>query len=478
MDISYAIAWQLGRTMAMADRTFAQALVSLRGEAHEAALAAAKAEFLSSSNSHQSRSDVLTALNDLVQALSDPNNLHILSQPSSYPDRWTFTPGTREDISMRRAEIRSLYTKHLELVMQGMAALPSSLHSSDDQPNASAHWPIVLGWLLDRMKLASLPAIYLFNHPDNLPKESIRFFHIDQNWLAAQIDGALSIGNHVSRPTSSPSEADFVDQIRQEIKKNFASYIANPPNPGAICPTGGFFMRSAIVKAFPDLIISAGSSATQILSTSELSEDVLMSLMSHSEIQGAPSSDPAIVISQPPHQQRFALGEHLDQTTLNFPYKKVYTVEGSAPQGPWGPTGVEDTFSPNSMKPNSIYDWSSRIINLQNLAKRTLTVLQQSMPPTAFDLTDVLSSAAMALQLNDPLYQLVFVDSALPGEWGTAPLYGSGFSDNTKDSMLRARVTASTTGQADKKIAVPSPPKAAPETSKKGRGAKHALKGT
>ncbi|KAF1949173.1 hypothetical protein CC80DRAFT_510807 [Byssothecium circinans] len=455
MDISYATAWQVGREMAMADRTFAQALVSVRGEAHEAALPAAKAEFLSSSSSHQTRTNVLNTLNELVQAINDPYNLPILAEPTSSPQRWTFTPGTREDLSTRRAEIQALYSKHLQLVLQKMTtSFPRAAMSTDNESSTCAHWPIVSEWLLDRMKLVNLPAIYLLNHPDNLPKESIRFFHVDQNWLAVQIDGALSIGNHVSRPTSSPSQADFIDQIRQLIKENFASYIANPPNAAAICPTGGFCLRSAIVKAFPDMIISSASKETQILSTSGLSEDTLLTLMTHTETQDTHSLDPAIIISQPPHQQRFALGGHLDKESLTFAYKKVYTVDGSAPQGrPWGATGVEDIFLASSDLTNSIYDWSSRMVNVKELAVRTLKELKIHMAPTDFDLKDTLSSAVMAVELNDPLYQLVFLNPTASREWASAPLYGSDFTNTSKNTSRKYSKEPSTA------ISVPLPGK-------------------
>jgi hypothetical protein len=39
-----------------------------------------------------------------------------------------------------------------------------------------------------------VPLFYLAADERMLPAESIRFFHVDQSWLTALIDGALSIG--------------------------------------------------------------------------------------------------------------------------------------------------------------------------------------------------------------------------------------------------------------------------------------------
>ncbi|KAF2273525.1 uncharacterized protein EI97DRAFT_503392 [Westerdykella ornata] len=458
-DISYATAWQLGRAMAMADRSFSQALVNFRNEAHSMALAGAKAEYLGSKGSYKSRMDVLNGLHDLIAALSDVSNLDHLSTKK----RSMRTTAAHVDLSLDNPELQVLYEQHLVMAVQKLTGVPLSSNDPGELKfETSSNWPVLIEWLLDRMKLLNLPAIYLVNMPENLPKESIRFFHLDQNWVAAQIDGALSVGNVLSRPDAEGPQTTLLDKVRQEIKAHFALYIKAAPNVAALCPNGGFFMRSTVVKSFPDLIITSANANTQVLSTWSLAEDVLVTWMRRSDSPNVKPSKTAIIISQPPHQQRFALGSSLKKDALIFPYNKVYTIPKDAPEGVWGATGVVDNFAPPHNPKGSngtqlpIYDWDSRTIQVQNLADTVLKVLQAKMT-VGFDLTTTLTSAVMALQLNDPVYQLRF-EEPTSGEWGPSAMYGSHFKpiQAARASTVEAP-KASLVTKPTKPVAAPSP---------------------
>ena len=52
----------------------------------------------------------------------------------------------------------------------------------------------VLAWFGNLAMLQGVPFSYLVPDERMLPPESIRFFHVDQNWIDALIDGAFSIG--------------------------------------------------------------------------------------------------------------------------------------------------------------------------------------------------------------------------------------------------------------------------------------------
>src|SRR5437763_15238750 len=108
------------------------------------------------------------------------------------------------------------------------------------------------------MFLAGIPTHYLITDPSLLPPESIRFFHIDNNWMDCNIDGALNVANHSSLTNQ--------DVVREEIKEQFNVYLTTPvmkdplnPNSGQLhnpqIPTYGLFLRSAVVAAFQDLIV-------------------------------------------------------------------------------------------------------------------------------------------------------------------------------------------------------------------------------
>src|SRR5579871_6432114 len=60
-------------------------------------------------------------------------------------------------------------------------------------------------WLTRLMQLSGVPINYLVPDEAMLPPESIRFFHLDVNWIAALIDGAFSIGRNLSTQEHTPT---------------------------------------------------------------------------------------------------------------------------------------------------------------------------------------------------------------------------------------------------------------------------------
>jgi hypothetical protein len=135
-------------------------------------------------------------------------------------------------------------------------------------------WISVVAWLSKLRTLQGVPFVYIVPTEEMLPNESIRFFHMDRNWLDALVDGAISVGSLDSRG-SLPS----VDEDNQEIKYqrliqelNNSEINKNPyrnkllgtakqsqssdeyPSGGS---TSGFLLRSTVVRDFPGLEVSA-----------------------------------------------------------------------------------------------------------------------------------------------------------------------------------------------------------------------------
>lgn len=54
----------------------------------------------------------------------------------------------------------------------------------------------IRNWFIKMIRLEGVPISYLIPHSQLLPKESIRFFYVDDNWLKAMVAGAFSIGHH------------------------------------------------------------------------------------------------------------------------------------------------------------------------------------------------------------------------------------------------------------------------------------------
>jgi len=100
----------------------------------------------------------------------------------------------------------------------------------------------MLKWILDRMFFFGIPAHYLITDPTHLPRESLRIFTIDANWMDALVDVALSIVNHLERDD---------DSIRTAIKATLTDYLDLPdPQIGYApqVPRSGFLLRSSVVK--------------------------------------------------------------------------------------------------------------------------------------------------------------------------------------------------------------------------------------
>jgi len=145
---------------------------------------------------------------------------------------------------------------------------PRTMTSEDEA------WISVVAWLSKLRTLQGVPFVYIVPTEEMLPNESIRFFHMDRNWLDALVDGAISVGSLDSRG-SLPS----VDEDNQEIKYqrliqelNNSEINKNPyrnkllgnakqsqssdeyPSGGS---TSGFLLRSTVVRDFPGLEVSA-----------------------------------------------------------------------------------------------------------------------------------------------------------------------------------------------------------------------------
>jgi hypothetical protein len=141
----------------------------------------------------------------------------------------------------------------------GFAVEPVDLPQGDTRPtNQDARQ--VLDWLKTTALLYNVPFNNLVAHPALLPQESIRFFYIDQNWIDALLDGALSIGVQTSR------DADFQSIMRDKLFQNVRDDIAvvrdallgiPPGSPSTIVQMAGFLLRSQCVTNWPGLEISA-----------------------------------------------------------------------------------------------------------------------------------------------------------------------------------------------------------------------------
>ncbi len=114
----------------------------------------------------------------------------------------------------------------------------------------------VLDWLADLLILRGVPLSYLVPHPDLLPPESIRFFHVDPNFTAHLIDGALTAADlgAFDRAFHRP----IALALRKQAEQRLAGRLFRNENPKflALPQLSGLLFRSEIVRRWPGLSVT------------------------------------------------------------------------------------------------------------------------------------------------------------------------------------------------------------------------------
>ncbi|ENH66740.1 hypothetical protein FOC1_g10007390 [Fusarium oxysporum f. sp. cubense race 1] len=398
MDVTYSVAWQVGRTMALGDQAFVAALGRVRTAVHAAAAKQVKINAVKEvkDTAFRTRDDLLKDLSSMVKGLAD---IH-LQKRGSEPQE----PGEAPDQRKPGRPVRS-----------------GDPYDETNDPQSS-DWMTVLSCLIDRMFLAGVPAHYLIPDPSYLQPENLRFFHIDRNWVDALIDGALSLGNHFG-----------TDEDRVAIKKALNDYIGRTPDGMAHrvqIPAYGFYLRSDLVTMFPDLRVEVLSNDSALKSAGQdppagapllrheiVADGVMMAFMDR--VPGSAQFS-SLVFTQPAHQQRFAVARGLDTTEVNVNIRRQYTVDQSTRETDkdrhkalkeirYTPTGEKNIFIWNSVPNQSLNDL--RILRLPAFADVQLKVLQDMMgkqegTDTSYFEDNASTSALFAMQLNDPIYNL------------------------------------------------------------------------
>lgn len=144
-------------------------------------------------------------------------------------------------------------------------------------------------WIARLVLLYPVPFHYLVPHQTLLPAESLRFFHLDDNWVNALVDGALStavrsLADHgvASRSELQSALSQLVYQYRLRLQGKTPEF--NPTERYMDIPKSGFLLRSKIVGGWPGVEMTAKTGATQdqtlpsILRFDRIAEGVLFCL--------------------------------------------------------------------------------------------------------------------------------------------------------------------------------------------------------
>jgi hypothetical protein len=390
LDVSYSTAWQLGKTLAIADLGFVSALMRVRAGAHQGGKVEADTTATAMNVGFKSKVEVIKNLSRSVRSINQLTNHAILAPTANLRDRWSHSPAIDPKVKTFRtaSEIHPAVVAGFKRGVENhMTAVSSSTvpgttevqpYNEFNIPN-STDWALVQAWILDRLFLASIPSHYLITDPLYLPKESIRFFHIDSNWMDCLVDGALSIANHMS---------DTDDLLRDSIKRKLNAYLnsnlSSPPTQHyPQVPRYGFYLRSAVVAVFPDLRVDVPyaddpaqsetirSGRSPVLYQKNVAKDILLVLLDR-----LPDSSELykIKISQPSHQQRFSIGDLLTPSSVEFLFRRIYpeaifdadTGKLDVPKDHLHEISPPQTFNitddPNLTPP--VYDWNSQCLKM------------------------------------------------------------------------------------------------------------------
>ena len=138
LDITFQLAWELGRTAAMADRVIAGALMRLRAEAHQDALSQSKqtryTEFLPAKDTVSQQGASVSNLRDRITALASTNNF--------FADRWqrsALQTSLKTQLSFRNEHTQAQYIQTLQ---PGLLNFANATTSSGTDPYNKINVPI------------------------------------------------------------------------------------------------------------------------------------------------------------------------------------------------------------------------------------------------------------------------------------------------------------------------------------------------
>ncbi|MCJ1399332.1 hypothetical protein MMC11_002534 [Xylographa trunciseda] len=431
MDLSYSAAWQLGRTLALADQSFTAALCRVRKEILQQATDKARRAILyATGSSVMEKRHLVCRLGDLVSHLAElPITIDSASLPIDLSQRWRRAPRPMIEVTYHHASVVDILDSELRhaAFRIGSSVDPCNPRvRADDDPHydppydehntpASADWMVVLKFVLDLLHLVNVPMHYIVTDASHLPPESLRFFHIDLNWTAALVDGALCLGNHVDRDKDRVRKAmkEAIDRYREHVSPDLGY---KPP-----IPTYGFLLRSAVVKEFPDLVVSTqpvvNPEHVPLIARQEILDADLM-LVLLTEAPGMTKLE-YLTFAQPAHQQCFTAAESLTRDDILLSYKRMYTttkpddpnMKYPIKQDSWARKGKDPKDRPRP------YVWGTtdelddlRILNVEHLAKHVYDTLQATLNDKELKIIrfgEIGPTAAMlGIQLNDPCWQL------------------------------------------------------------------------
>lgn len=157
------------------------------------------------------------------------------------------------------------------------------------KPEAVAIADDLVEWIARLVMLYPVPFQYLVPHPSLLPPESLRFFHLDDNWVNALVDGALSIAARTLAKQTPASQVDLQSALSKIVYQHRLRLQGkdpewNPTERYMDVPKSGFVLRSSVLTGWPGVEVTAITNAAdseilpRILRLDQIADGVLFCL--------------------------------------------------------------------------------------------------------------------------------------------------------------------------------------------------------
>ncbi|WP_417670322.1 hypothetical protein [Roseibium sp.] len=274
-DMSLAAAWNIGRAAALADRSFGQKLLDFRRRGQRLtdklwnqlqSQHFSATQIQHAAEGTQVQDEFLSVLD--TQLVADINSASVTKAP---------TPAGPTPVKPQQNDPKAAVAAFLA---------DTQVQDSIRQTVAEDLDPIA-NWLAHLILLGPVPFDYLVPDAAILPTESLRFFHLDANWLGAMVDGALSIGLDSSRQTffHAMTHGLLSEAARDAVKvyRNTRPGVRQLKAAQSDGPVSGFLLRSALVSGWPNLAIrprlNYSDDLLRILRLEHLSASVLLCMV-------------------------------------------------------------------------------------------------------------------------------------------------------------------------------------------------------
>jgi hypothetical protein len=287
-DASYGVAWETGRLHALADGSFGVELLDWERNGHALidTILERKSQIAALKNFDPSNPNAATeqTLLDLIQpyAITDKFMQYLLTQfsqqiapqldspPPTPPDPPFPAYPSLPPPPVNPTTIADLL-QETEVQEAIRAAGGQELYAITD-------------WLARLYLLHGVPFEALLANPALLPEESVRFFYVDQNWLGALAEGALSIGIQSSRDIVYQDLMKdliwntMIATVQQERDQLLGAEATVKPAGGTLpfdqLALTGMLLRSAVVSGWPGLEATAFAATQPGTATPDLSTEI------------------------------------------------------------------------------------------------------------------------------------------------------------------------------------------------------------